>query len=84
MTMFEEVSQSLHPCLAFLSRWGYTPCPDEFSHSALLGDQLVIQYLSNVADRKLRIHFSPARTNRAERFSLFVGTRAGQTFFVND
>ncbi|WEN14810.1 hypothetical protein PY254_16495 [Rhodanobacter sp. AS-Z3] len=84
MTKFEEVSRSLHRCLGFLSRWGYTPCTDEVGHSALHGHQLVVQYQSTVADRELRIHFSLATTTHAECFSVFVGTRDGQAFFVND
>jgi hypothetical protein len=84
MTEFEDISRSLHPCLAFLTRWGYRPLPDEVCHSTLLGDQLLIRYVSNSFGRDVRIHFSSATATHASRFSVFVGSRDGQNLFVND
>lgn len=83
MTKFEEVSRALHACLSFMTRWGYARLPDEWAHSTLLGDQLVIRYVSSAADRELRIHFSPATPTHADRLSVFVDSDKRHGFFVN-
>lgn len=84
MTTFEEVSRSLHPCLAFLTGWGYTQLPDEISHSALLGDELVIRYASTLSGREVCICFSPGMAPQAAHFSVFVSSRDGEQLFVNN
>lgn len=84
MTTFEEVSRLLHPRLAFLNRWGYMQLPDEVGHSAMLGNQLIVRYVSSVADRDLRIYFSPATATNADRLFVVVGSGAGHAFVVND
>lgn len=84
MTRFEKASRSLHSRLAFLNRWGYLQLPDEVGHSAMLGDQLMIRYVSSVADRDLRIYFSPATATHADRLFVVVGSDAGHAFVVND
>jgi hypothetical protein len=84
MTEFESVSASLHTNLSFLNQWKLEPCDDDISHSTLLGERLLITYSSKMSGRSVRVYYSSASAGKPAKFSTFIDSGDGQSFFLDD
>lgn len=84
MTEFESVSASLHTNLSFLNQWKLEPRGDSISRSTLLGERLLISYSSKISGRSIRIYYSSASAGKPAKFSTFIDSGNGQSFFLDD
>lgn len=84
MTDFVDVSAALHAHLAFMGQWQLEARPDEISHSASLGDRLLLTYSSKASKRSVRIYFASANAGKPARFSTFIDAHDGRSFFLDD
>lgn len=84
MNEFKKVAACLHSHLSFMDQWQLKTCSDEISHSALLGDRLLVTYSSKATKRSIRIYFAFANAERPDRFSTFIDSGDGRSFFLDD